>query len=155
MIISNLIQVQKAVGKVHPDPPAGRVHFEADGLHEGDEDLPAVTVDDQQVPRPRREKPPDGPDGAPVAGDDLAPDDLEVVEAPLAGRGEILLGDVEVAPGQRVGPVERCDAPEPQDGGIPVEGQRFDLERLSTPPPVNEYPRKKKGPGTPPGTASA
>jgi hypothetical protein len=155
VIISNLIQVQKPGGQVHANPPGRDVHFEAYRRDEGDEDLAAVPVDDEEVSLPHGEKPPDGPDPGPVLGDDLAPDDLEIVKAPLAGRGERFLGGVEVATGQCVGGGQGIDAPELQNGGVAVERQGFDPERLLPPPPVSVNGRKKKGPGPRPDTASA
>jgi hypothetical protein len=149
VIISNIIQVQKPVGKVHPDPLRRGIHLEAEGFHERDEDLTAILVDDQEIPAPDREQALDGPDRPAVLRDDLAPDDLEVVIASPPGRGEGLFRHVEIEAGKVVGPGKGIDAPKLQEGGIPVESQRFDVVRLVSPSLLNVYSRKKKDPREP------
>jgi hypothetical protein len=116
VIISNIIQVQKTVGKVHPNPLRRGVHLEAEGFDEGNEDLAASAVDDQEVPVPDREQAFHGPDRSPVLRDDLTPDDLEVVKASLRGRGQGFLRDVNVQPGEAVGCGQGVDTPKLQEG---------------------------------------
>jgi hypothetical protein len=150
VIISNIIQVQKTVGEIHPDPLRRGVHLEAEGFYEGDEDLAASPVDNQKVPVPDRKQAFHGPDRSPVLRKNLAPDDLEVVKAPLPGRGQGFLRDINVQPGEAVGCGQRVDAPKLQKGGIPVDPQGIDLVRLEGPSFIDVYIRKKKDPRGPP-----
>jgi hypothetical protein len=149
VIISNIIQVQKPVGKIHPDPLRRGVHFEAKGLHKRDEDLAASAVDDEEVPVPDRQQSLDGPDQSAVLRDDFAADELEVVIVPVLGRGQGFLRNVDVQTGETVGPGQGVDAPKLQKGGIPVESQGFDVIRLVGPSFIDVYLRKKKDPRGP------
>jgi hypothetical protein len=150
VIISNIIQVQKPVGQFHQDPLRRDIHFEAERFNERDEDLAASAVDDKEVPVPDRQEALDGPDRSPVLRDDVTADNLEVVIAPVLGRGESFLRNVDVQSGEAVGSGQGLDAPKLQEGGIAVEPQGFDVVRLVGPSFIDIYLRKKKDPRGPP-----
>ena len=155
VIISNLIQLQKAVREIDPDLLFGRIHAEDHGLHEGDEDFLPVPVRHEQVPVAHREDAGHTPDDLPVLRQERAPDDLEVVKTPLFRRAQGLLGDIYVRPGEGVRLRQGVDARELQERGIPVEPQRFDRVLFEFLSPLKKDCRKKKDPVTPLCTTSA
>jgi hypothetical protein len=137
VIISNLIQVQKAVGRVDDDDACLSVDPGHDPFRERDVDLPLSPLHDQEGRAAGLEDPGDLADLGPVRGDDPAAEELEVVEAVRLEPSESARPHEHFAAGQGVRRGQRIDPLELQEGGVPVPPERFDGPRLEPAVPLD------------------
>lgn len=150
VIISNLIQVQKPVGRVDLDQPGARVDPAADVRVAGDEDFrPFPGPDDEEVAPAGRLDVFDPADLGPVQGHHPATYEILLVEGVLGQGPELVLGDENLRPGQGPGPVDIVDPLEFKEVEPLERPQLLDLVRGRLAAKLQKDPGKKKAfPGT-------
>jgi hypothetical protein len=126
VIISNLIQLQQAVRRVDDHGPRHPVEPDQDALRERDVNLPLPPPHDEESRPAGLEDRGDLPDLRPLAGDDPAAEDLEVVEAVRLEPPENARLHEQLTAGQGVRRGQAIDALELEVTGVAVPLERFD-----------------------------
>jgi hypothetical protein len=134
VMMSNLIQIQQALRRVNADPLPGHIHFDADRLVERDENLPAFSLDHQDLARADRQHIFDPSGHLPLAVHDRAADKLEKKELILFPRLQDFLRDKNVESGQTIGLRERIHALQLEVKVLAMGDQRFDGVLPEIPP---------------------
>jgi hypothetical protein len=149
VIISNLIQVEKAVRRVDHDPPPHEVDLDADLPAQGDEDFPRAgrALNHKEGRFPQVHDVLHHPDRAAVGGDDPAADQIEIVDPVVPGPLQGILGNENLPSGQGVGRGQGIDPLEREEVGVFIGKPALDFE-LSKSPPIVQKNLKKKPSGT-------
>ena len=149
MIISNLIQLEKAVRRIDHDPPPREVDLDADLPAQGDEDFPrtGLALDHEQGRFPQVHDTLHRPDRTAVGGDDPAADQVEIVDLVVPGPPQGVGGNENLPPGQGVGRRQGIDPLELEEMGVFIGNPALDVE-LSKSPLLAQKNLKKKPSGT-------
>jgi hypothetical protein len=149
VIISNLIQLEKAVRRIDHDPPPREIDLDADLPAQGDEDFPRarLALDHEESRFPQVHDVLHRPDRTAVGGDDPAADQIEIIDPVVLGPPQGVLGNENLPPDQGVGRGQGIDPLELEEMEVFIGKAPLDVE-LSKFPPIVQKNFKKKPSGT-------
>ena len=149
MIISNLIQLEKAVRRVNHDPPPREVDLDADLPAQGNKDFPRAgrAFDHEKGRFPQVHDVFHRSDQPPIDRQDLAADEVEIIDPIVLEPPQGVLGNENLPPGQGVGCSQGIDPLELEQMEVFIGKPALDVE-LSKFPPIVQENLKKKPSGT-------